>query len=220
MANIFGGSASRLEVYALFVAAVVLIGGGIAGAIIVTSDDTNPAAVAQALVDTTVVDTSVAPTTAPPVVTTPAATPPPAAAQRDNSATTAADTSMAVAVKRYYEIVNSFMVSASGEDNYKKIQALKDSSGRVALSRYQEYCSLMEPAERKIVRDTIDFNWPASVASAATAYAKAVARNAETFLRCINSPNTSSAMASFNQQIGSNDSEGARSDLRVALGLS
>lgn len=40
MAKIFGGSASRVEVYALFVAAVVLIGGGIGGAIVVSSDDT------------------------------------------------------------------------------------------------------------------------------------------------------------------------------------
>jgi hypothetical protein len=37
MAKIFGGNASRFELYALFVAAVVLIGGGISGAIVVTS---------------------------------------------------------------------------------------------------------------------------------------------------------------------------------------
>jgi hypothetical protein len=88
MAKIFGGSASRLEVYALFAAAVVLIGGGISGAIIVTSSDSKPAAVAQPPVDTTVVDTSVAPTTAPPVATTPVTTSPPAAPPRPSPAPT------------------------------------------------------------------------------------------------------------------------------------
>ena len=63
MAKIFGGSASRLEVYALFVAAVVLIGGGVAGAVVVTSSDSKPAEVAQVSVDTTVVDTTVVDTT-------------------------------------------------------------------------------------------------------------------------------------------------------------
>ena len=58
MAKSFGGSASRLEVYALFVAAVVLIGGGVAGAVVVTSSDSKPAEVAQVSVDTTVVDTT------------------------------------------------------------------------------------------------------------------------------------------------------------------
>jgi hypothetical protein len=47
MAKIFGGSASRLEVYALFAAAVVLIGGGVAGAVVVTSSDSKPAEVAS-----------------------------------------------------------------------------------------------------------------------------------------------------------------------------
>ena len=41
MAKIFGGSASRLEMYGLFVAAVVLIGGGVSGAIVLSSND-NP----------------------------------------------------------------------------------------------------------------------------------------------------------------------------------
>ena len=63
MAKIFGGSASRLEVYALFAAAVVLIGGGVAGAVVVTSSDSKPAEVAQVSVDTTVVDTTVVDTT-------------------------------------------------------------------------------------------------------------------------------------------------------------
>ena len=75
MAKIFGGSASRLEVYALFAAAVVLIGGGVAGAVVVTSSDSKPAEVAQVSVDTTVVDTTGAPTTAPPVVAPGATTP-------------------------------------------------------------------------------------------------------------------------------------------------
>jgi hypothetical protein len=47
MARILGGNASRLEVYALFAAAVVLIGGGVAGAVVVTSSDSKPAEVAQ-----------------------------------------------------------------------------------------------------------------------------------------------------------------------------
>ena len=47
MAKIFGGSASRLEVYALFAAAVVLIGGGVAGAVVVTSSGSNPSQSAQ-----------------------------------------------------------------------------------------------------------------------------------------------------------------------------
>ena len=59
MAKIFGGSASRLEVYALFAAAVVLIGGGVAGAVVVTSSGSKPAEVAQTSVDTTVVDATV-----------------------------------------------------------------------------------------------------------------------------------------------------------------
>lgn len=53
MARIFGGSASRLEVYALFVAAVVLIGGGIGGAIVVTSSDSSPTPIATAEATTT-----------------------------------------------------------------------------------------------------------------------------------------------------------------------
>jgi hypothetical protein len=53
MARILGGNASRLEVYALFVAAVVLIGGGISGAIVVTSSDSSPAPVAVAEATTT-----------------------------------------------------------------------------------------------------------------------------------------------------------------------
>ena len=51
MAKIFGGSASRLEVYALFVAAVVLIGGSIGGAIVVTGGDGG--SVPVAVVETT-----------------------------------------------------------------------------------------------------------------------------------------------------------------------
>ena len=80
MAKIFGGSASRLEVYALFAAAVVLIGGGVAGAVVVTSSDSKPAEIAQVSVDTTVVDTTVVPgattppTTAPPRQTSPTTT--------------------------------------------------------------------------------------------------------------------------------------------------
>ena len=42
MAKIFGGSASRLEMYALFAAAVVLIGGGVAGAVVLSQSDSNP----------------------------------------------------------------------------------------------------------------------------------------------------------------------------------
>ena len=80
MAKIFGGSASRLEVYALFVAAVVLIGGGVAGAVVVASSDSKPAEVTQVSVDTTVVDTSIPPTTAPPAAEGP--TSPTTAAQR------------------------------------------------------------------------------------------------------------------------------------------
>ena len=86
MAKIFGGSASRLEVYALFVAAVVLIGGGIGGAIVVTSSDSKPAEVAQVSVDTTVVDTTGVPAT--PEIGPPAAeNPGPATtqAQRQNN---------------------------------------------------------------------------------------------------------------------------------------
>jgi hypothetical protein len=80
MAKIFGGSASRLEMYGLFVAAVVLIGGGIGGAIVVTSSDSKPAEVTQVSVDTTVVDTSIPPTTAPPAAE--GTTSPTTAAQR------------------------------------------------------------------------------------------------------------------------------------------
>jgi len=70
MAKIFGGSASRLEMYALFVAAVVLIGGGISGAIVVTSGGETSAPV-------TVVETSSTTTTAVPVeVTAPTTTEP------------------------------------------------------------------------------------------------------------------------------------------------
>ena len=57
MAKIFGGSASRLEVYALFAAAVVLIGGSVAGAVVVTSGGETSAPV-------TVVETSSTTTTA------------------------------------------------------------------------------------------------------------------------------------------------------------
>jgi hypothetical protein len=88
MAKIFGGSASRLEVYTLFVAAVVLIGGGIGGAIVLTSSDSKPAEVAQESVETTVVDTTAAPTTAPPVPAPEASMPPPAAAPRPSPAPT------------------------------------------------------------------------------------------------------------------------------------
>ena len=47
MAKIFGGSASRFELYALFVAAVVLIGGGVSGAIVLSQSDSNPSQSAQ-----------------------------------------------------------------------------------------------------------------------------------------------------------------------------
>jgi len=68
MAKIFGGSASRLEMYALFVAAVVLIGGGISGAVVLTSGGETSAPV-------TVVETSSTTTTAVPVeVTAPSTT--------------------------------------------------------------------------------------------------------------------------------------------------
>ena len=59
MAKIFGGSASRLEVYALFVAAVVLIGGGISGAVVLTSSDSKPAIVEQSSVEASSVPTSI-----------------------------------------------------------------------------------------------------------------------------------------------------------------
>jgi hypothetical protein len=70
VAKIFGGSASRLEVYALFAAAVVLIGGGVAGAVVVTSsgDETSTPV-------TVVETTSTTATTAVPVeVTAPSTT--------------------------------------------------------------------------------------------------------------------------------------------------
>jgi hypothetical protein len=73
MAKIFGGSASRLEVYALFAAAVVLIGGGVAGAVVVTSNDSKPAEVAQESVDATVVDITVVDTAGAPTAPTVAA---------------------------------------------------------------------------------------------------------------------------------------------------
>ncbi|CAB4346709.1 unannotated protein [freshwater metagenome] len=47
MAKIFGGSASRLEMYALFVAAVILIGGGISGAVVLSQSDSNSSQSAQ-----------------------------------------------------------------------------------------------------------------------------------------------------------------------------
>jgi hypothetical protein len=59
MAKIFGGSASRLEVYALFVAAVVLIGGSIGGAIVVTSGDEGSAPVTVVETTTTAVTSTV-----------------------------------------------------------------------------------------------------------------------------------------------------------------
>jgi hypothetical protein len=53
MAKILGGSASRLEMYGLFVAAVILIGGGVSGAIVLSSDSaTVPPAVIQSPVET------------------------------------------------------------------------------------------------------------------------------------------------------------------------
>ena len=77
MAKIFGGSASRLEVYALFAAAVVLIGGGVAGAVVVTSSDSKPAELA--LVETT---TTSAPATPPVQVEAGVTTLPPAQTSR------------------------------------------------------------------------------------------------------------------------------------------
>jgi hypothetical protein len=59
MAKIFGGSASRLEVYALFAAAVVLIGGGIGGAIVVTSGGETSAPVTVVETSPTTVTTTV-----------------------------------------------------------------------------------------------------------------------------------------------------------------
>jgi hypothetical protein len=82
MAKIFGGSASRLEVYALFVAAVILIGGGIGGAIVVTSSDSKPTEVQEASVDTSVVDTSTTPTAPSPSAPTEPPVPPTTSAQR------------------------------------------------------------------------------------------------------------------------------------------
>jgi hypothetical protein len=67
MAKIFGGSASRLEVYALFAAAVVLIGGSVAGAVVVTSGGETSTPV-------TVVETSSTTTTAVPVEIAPSTT--------------------------------------------------------------------------------------------------------------------------------------------------
>jgi hypothetical protein len=83
MAKIFGGSASRLEVYALFAAAVVLIGGGVAGAVVVTSSDSSPAPVAVAEATTT---TAAAVTT---IQVAPGATPsPPVQAPRQAAPST------------------------------------------------------------------------------------------------------------------------------------
>jgi len=53
MARKLGGTASRFEVYALFIAAVVLIGGGIGGAIVVTNDSGTADVSGTALVETT-----------------------------------------------------------------------------------------------------------------------------------------------------------------------
>lgn len=47
MPKIFGGNASRLEMYGLFVAAVILIGGGVSGAVVLTS--TNNQIISQAV---------------------------------------------------------------------------------------------------------------------------------------------------------------------------
>lgn len=74
MARILGGNASRLEVYALFVAAVVLIGGSISGAIVVSSSgDEASAPVTVVELSSTTVTTAVpvevtAPTTTEPTV--------------------------------------------------------------------------------------------------------------------------------------------------------
>jgi hypothetical protein len=76
MAKIFGGSASRLEVYALFVAAVVLIGGGIGGAIVVTSGDETSAPTTVVEISSTTVTTAV-----PVEVTAPSTTAAPAVDQ-------------------------------------------------------------------------------------------------------------------------------------------
>ena len=69
MAKIFGGSASRLEVYALFAAAVVLIGGGVAGAVVVASGGETSAPVTVVETSSTTVPVEMAPSTtaAPPV---------------------------------------------------------------------------------------------------------------------------------------------------------
>ena len=79
MAKIFGGSASRLEVYALFAAAVVLIGGGVAGAVVVTSSgDQTSAPVAVVETSSTTVTTAVpVEVTAPSTTAAPTDQPPP-----------------------------------------------------------------------------------------------------------------------------------------------
>lgn len=54
MAKILGGSASRTELYGLFIAAVILIGGGVSGAVALTSSDQTPSeAVAESEVERT-----------------------------------------------------------------------------------------------------------------------------------------------------------------------
>jgi hypothetical protein len=70
MAKIFGGTASRLEMYGLFVAAVVLVGGSVSGAIVLSSEGS--------------------PAVAPPSVESPVEAPPVGAAA---SATTTSSTS-------------------------------------------------------------------------------------------------------------------------------
>ena len=79
MAKIFGGSASRLEVYALFAAAVVLIGGGVAGAVVVTSsgDQTSSPVTVVETSSTTVTTAVSVEVTAPSTTAAPIDQPPP-----------------------------------------------------------------------------------------------------------------------------------------------
>jgi hypothetical protein len=50
MAKVLGGSASRAEVYGLFITAVILVGGGVSGAIVLTSGSDSPREAATAVV--------------------------------------------------------------------------------------------------------------------------------------------------------------------------
>jgi hypothetical protein len=61
VSKILGGSASRTELYGLFIAAVILIGGGVSGAVVLSSSDETPsAAVVESESTTTMADNPVA----------------------------------------------------------------------------------------------------------------------------------------------------------------